>query len=364
MMHPAGYGGAQVQFGGSHPGGQGGGQGGYPSRFGGGSPPADRGQEISQAVNMLTADEARGKVALLTEELKQMKLMNTEIKLVKDALRRQQKELVQLEREGAALQGEAGTESKRRVELARMLAQAKKDNPLLDPAAYPLQDEDLDEKPLHAIEEDEAAAVAAAEEVDAEMEKAAAAGMMGAPGVQNDGVMDDLLSLIMGNTAAGAELGLPSAPGAPAAPVFGAPVMPVATAGGESIQVREAGAGTAAPPQLLSSASPVLLNNSAAAPKVPVMDGAMSPHGGAISQDLFKSTESWTKSSSAPAPPPAASLPEMKLFTTPAPQPEPQPEPQPGAGGPGAGAGAVVASAPTQPPPHPSQVNGDDEGAI
>ena len=172
--------GAQLQFGGGghgHGGGGGGGGG-----MGGGRLGGDRSQEISWAVSRLTGDEARGKVALLTEELKQMKLMNTEIKLVKDALRRQQKELAQLEREGAALQGEVGAEQTRRLELARMLDKAKQENPLLDAEAYPLAPEDLEDKPLHAIEEDEAAA-ATAEEVDAEMEEAAAAGMMGgAPG--------------------------------------------------------------------------------------------------------------------------------------------------------------------------------------
>ncbi len=167
--------GAHLQFGGGGVGG--GGMG----RIGMG----DRGSEINWAVSRLTGDEARGKVALLTEELKQMKLMNTEIKLVKDALRRQQKELRQLETEGDTLQQEVESEKARRLELARMLEQAKKNNPLLNPEEYPLTDADLEDKPLRATDEDEAAAVAAAEEVDAEMEEAAAAGMMGgAPGTQ------------------------------------------------------------------------------------------------------------------------------------------------------------------------------------
>ena len=167
--------GAQLLFGGG--GGGGGGVGGGMGRLGMGG--SDRGSEINWAVSRLTGDEARGKVALLTEELKQMKLMNTEIKLVKDALWRQQKELGQLESEGDALQHEVRSEKARRLELARMLEQAKKNNPLLDPEEYPLTDADLEDKPLRATDEDEAAAVAAAEEVDAEMEEAAAAGMMG-----------------------------------------------------------------------------------------------------------------------------------------------------------------------------------------
>lgn len=139
----------------------------------------DRGSEINWAVSRLTGNEARGKVALLTEELKQMKLMNTEIKLVKDALRRQQRELQQLEREGDTLQMEVQTEKTRRLELARMLAKAKAGNPLLSQDEYPLSDTDLEDKPLLPTDEDAAAAATAAEEVDAEMEEAAEAGIMG-----------------------------------------------------------------------------------------------------------------------------------------------------------------------------------------
>ena len=182
-----------------------------------------RGNEIEWAVSRLTADEARGKVALLTEELKQMKLMNTEIKLVKDALRRQQKELAQLDREGAALQTEVSAEQQRRLELARMLSQAKKDNPLLDDATYPLAEEDLEDRPLHSVEADEAPAPAAS------VAEAQPASPAAAP--EEDQPMDDLLSLIMGNTAAGAQMGLAAAP-APESAFGASPVMPVASSGG------------------------------------------------------------------------------------------------------------------------------------
>ena len=103
---------------------------------------------IQWAVSRLTADEARGKVARLTEALKQMKLMQTEIRLVKDALRKQQKELASLEREGVELGGELESEQKRRVELAKMLEKAKSDFPLLDPSKYHVAAEDLLDKPL------------------------------------------------------------------------------------------------------------------------------------------------------------------------------------------------------------------------
>ena len=58
------------------------------------------------------------------------------------------------------LQQEVQSEKARRLELARMLEQAKKSNPLLDPEEYPLTDADLEDKPLRATDEDEAAALA------------------------------------------------------------------------------------------------------------------------------------------------------------------------------------------------------------
>ena len=48
-------------------------------------------------------------------------------------------------------------EQQRRLELARMLSQAKKDNPLLDDATYPLAEEDLEEArkrdPVRSLQE-------------------------------------------------------------------------------------------------------------------------------------------------------------------------------------------------------------------
>ena len=158
--------------------------------------------------------------------------------------------------------------------------------------------------------------------------------------------MDDLLSLLMSNTAAGAELGLSSAAAPAPAAIFAGAAMPVATAGGEAVQVRSPAEEQQQqqPPPLLSAASPVLLTQSAAAPSL-VVEGALSPHGSAIPQDLFKSAESWAKPAPARAPAPAAApaaAPAPALTKTPQPEPEPQPEPQP--------------QPAAQPPPHPSQV--------
>lgn len=153
--------------------------------------------------------------------------------------------------------------------------------------------------------------------------------------------MDDLLSLLMSNTAAGAELGLSSASSPAPAAVFAGAAMPVATAGGEAVEVRSPGEQQRPQlPPLLSAASPVLLTQSVAAAPL-LVSGALSPHGSAIPQDLFKSAEAWTKPS-APAPAPAPATAPTPTPTPTQPEPEPEPAPPP----------ALAA----QPPPHPSQV--------
>ena len=164
--------------------------------------------------------------------------------------------------------------------------------------------------------------------------------------------MDDLLSLLMSNTAAGAELGLPSAPAPAPSAIFAGAAMPVAMAGGEPVEVRsgQQQQQQQAPPPLLSAASPVLLSHPAAA-QPSLIEGALSPHGSAIPQDLFKSAESWTKPAPAPGPalapaPAPTKTPQLEPEPEPEPQPEPQKEPEP----------QPQPQPQPQPPPHPSQV--------
>jgi hypothetical protein len=165
--------------------------------------------------------------------------------------------------------------------------------------------------------------------------------------------MDDLLSLLMSNTAAGAELGLSSTAAPASSAIFAGAAMPVATAGGEAVQVRSPGEQQQQqqqPPPLLSAASPVLLTQSAAA-QPSLVEGALSPHGSAIPQDLFKSAESWTKPAPARAPAPApapAKTPQPQPQPQPHPEPEPEPEPQPQP--------QPQPQPAARPPPHPSQV--------
>ena len=251
----------------------------------------DRDSAIRWAVSRLTPDEARGKVALLSEELKQMKLMGQEIRLVKDALRKQQKEMAGLEREGEELQAEVAVEMGRRLELARQLEKAKSDFPLLDAKTYHLDPEDLEGKPLLPADGDELLTgdVPAPEPPPeaSEGEGAAVAGagaeaqvFAGEMKAGSDPVVDDLLSLIMGNTTVGAEIGV----GAGVATLQPAPdpfasSLPVAVApGGAAVQVRASEAET-------TTQSSVLVR----AP-VAVEPGVLSPFGSQIAPNLFKAS--------------------------------------------------------------------------
>jgi hypothetical protein len=251
----------------------------------------NRDASIRWAVARLTADEARGKVALLTEELKQMKLMETEIRLVKDALRKQQKELATLEEDGARLDEEVQYEQSRRLTLARMLDKARKDYPLLDASKYPLTPEDLRDQPLLPLVGDAAAATTANPQAPSE---GADASVTPEPEPEKqDPVVDDLLSLIMGNTAVGAELGV-TATTAPAANPFLQQPAVLATAAAPKAAALEPEAASSVlltPPKQASSTADML-----------------SPFGPQISAGLFK-PNGFTDTPAAPTPAPPPEMP-------------------------------------------------------
>jgi hypothetical protein len=254
----------------------------------------DRSSAIKWAVSRLTADEARGKVALLSEELKQMKLMTQEIRVIKDALRSQHKEIAQATRAGAALQDELKIEQERRLALARSMEKAISDFPLLDPQVYNLTPEDMVDEPLLPMDEADgepstttpAAPDSEPEpEPEPELPPQSPAGAKAAAEVKKPAtpVVDDLLSLIMSNTTVGQQHGIAAAPPQVAAPFWqSAPavdpfLMPVATVGGQPVQMRAVPA---------MQQSPVLLQPP---PDVPA-NVHLSPFGSQIAPNVFKSS--------------------------------------------------------------------------
>lgn len=91
----------------------------------------------------LSDEEAKQRLVLLVTEMDQMKLMNHEIKVIKQALRAKDNELQTLRKRTEQLRASAQTETNRRAELARSLQKASAQCPGIRITAADIKNEPL-----------------------------------------------------------------------------------------------------------------------------------------------------------------------------------------------------------------------------